>query len=266
MVGIHPTAIIEPGARIGAGVFIGPYCCVGPEVELGPRVKLIAHVVVAGRTKIGADTVVSPFASLGSPPQHQAFNGEPSELVIGERNVIREHVTINPGTAGGRMGTHVGNDGFFMVGAHIAHDCRIGDHVIMANNATLGGHVEVEDYAVIGGLSAIHQHVRIGRHSMIGGMSAVAQDVIPYGLVVGNRARLTGLNLVGLKRRNFSRPDIHALRSAYRQIFADERNFAERLADVAAAFKDCRPVMDVIEFIRNASERSICRPRARDAA
>jgi UDP-N-acetylglucosamine acyltransferase len=266
MSGIHPTAAVESGARIGTDVFIGPYCCVGPEVELGPGVRLLAHVVIAGRTKIGAGTVVSPFASIGHPPQHLTFTGEPSELVIGERNVIREYVTINSGTAPGRMGTHIGDDGFFMISAHIAHDCRIGDHVIMANNATLGGHVEVGSHAVIGGLSAIHQHVRIGQHAMVGGMSAVAQDVIPYGLVVGNRAQLTGLNLVGLKRRGFSRPQIHALRGAYRQLFADGGNMLERLEGVATAYKDHNLVMDVVDFIRSDSARSLCRPRARDVA
>jgi UDP-N-acetylglucosamine acyltransferase len=266
MTAIHPTAIVEPGARLGEEVAIGPYCIVGPEVELGEGVSLTSHVVVAGRTTIGPNTRIYPFASIGHPPQDLKYKGESSQLVIGANNVIREYVTMNPGTEGGGMVTQVGNNGLFMIGAHVAHDCKIGNHVIMANNATLAGHVEVGDWAILGGLSAVHQFVRVGHHAMIGGMSGVEYDVIPYGSVMGDRARLSGLNVVGLKRRRFSREDIHALRAAYRLLFAQEGAMAERLADVEAMFGDNKPVMDIVNFIRFDSSRSMCQPRAEHAA
>ena len=204
MTEIHPTAIVEPGARLGEGVVIGPYCCVGGKVELGDGVRLHSHVVVAGKTTIGPNTQIYPFASIGHPPQDLKYKGEESELVIGANNVIREHATMNPGTAGGGLITRIGDNCLFMVGAHVAHDCDIASNVILANNATLAGHVAVDEFAILGGLSAIHQFCRIGRHAMIGGMSGVENDVIPYGSVTGNRARLEGLNIVGLRRRGFS--------------------------------------------------------------
>lgn len=259
---IHPTAVVDTAARLGAGVAIGPYCVIGPDVTLADGVRLYSHVVVTGRTSIGPNTHVYPFASIGHQPQDLKYKGEPSELVIGANNIVREHVTMNPGTAGGGMSTHVGNNCLFMVGAHVAHDCKIGNNVILANNATLGGHVEVEDYAILGGLAAVHQFCRIGRHAMVGGMSGVEQDVIPYGSVVGNRARLLGLNIVGLKRRGFARPDIMALRKAYRLLFAEEGTMSERLADVAEMYKDTTPVMDIVDFIRTNSTRAICQPVA----
>jgi UDP-N-acetylglucosamine acyltransferase len=263
---IHPTAIIEPGASIGADVAIGPYCCVGADVTLGDRVQLYSHIVVAGRTEIGDDTRVFPFASIGHPPQDLKYKGEPSTLVVGRNNVIREHVTMNPGTEGGGMVTRVGDGCLFMVGSHVAHDCKIGDQVIMANNATLGGHVEIGDFAILGGLSAVHQFVRIGRHAMIGGMSGVEQDVIPYGSVMGDRARLSGLNIVGLKRRGFSRENIHALRTAYRLLFAQEGAFAERLDDVVEMFENNETVMEIVSFMRAASSRGVCQPKSGNAA
>lgn len=263
---IHPTAIIDPAAKIGGGVSVGPFCTVGPDVELDIGVELISHVCVSGRTKIGANTRVFPFSSLGSQPQDLKYGGEPSELIIGANNVIREQVTMNPGTAGGGMLTKVGNNCLFMVGAHVAHDCQIGDNVILVNNATLAGHVEIGEWAIIGGLSAIHQFVRVGKHAMIGGMSGVEHDVIPYGSVIGNRARLSSLNIVGLKRRNFSRDDIHELRKAYRLIFAAEGTLSERLADVAEDFGSNEPVMEIVNFIRQDSSRAICQPSADDAA
>ena len=266
MTAIHPTAIVESGARLGEEVTIGPYCIVGPEVELGEGISLTSHVVVAGRTTIGPNTRIYPFASIGHPPQDLKYKGESSQLVIGANNVIREYVTMNPGTEGGGMVTQVGNNGLFMIGAHVAHDCKIGNHVIMANNATLAGHVEVGDWAILGGLSAVHQFVRVGHHAMIGGMSGVEHDVIPYGSVMGDRARLSGLNVVGLKRRRFSRENIHALRTAYRLLFAQEGAMAERLADVEAMFGDNKPVMDIVNFIRFDSSRAMCQPRAEHAA
>ena len=261
MAGIHPTAIVESGAELGEGVVVGPYCTVGPEAELHDGVRLDSHVVVAGRTAIGAETRVYPFASIGTPPQDLKYRGEPSRLEIGTGNLIREYVTMNPGTEGGGMLTRVGDNGLFMVGAHVAHDCRVGNHVILANNATLGGHVVVGDFAIIGGLAAVHQHCRIGAHAIIGGVSAVVQDVIPYGSAAGDRARLVGLNVVGLRRRDFPRNEIQALRTAYRLLFAEEGTLSERLEDVARMYEDNRPVMDIVAFIRADSTRAICQPK-----
>jgi UDP-N-acetylglucosamine acyltransferase len=258
---IHSTAIIEDGAQLGDNVFVGPYCCVGTDVQLADGVRLVSHAVVAGRTIVGPNTHIYPFASIGHQPQDLKYRGEASTLEIGANNIIREHVTMNPGTEGGGMMTSIGNNCLFMVGAHVAHDCHIGNHAIFANNATVAGHVIVEDYAVLGGLSAVHQFVRIGRHSMIGGMSGVEQDVIPYGSVLGNRARLAGLNIVGLKRRKFSRTEIADLRKAYRLLFAEEGSMAERVKDASEMYSDNRAVMDIVEFIQTDSSRAICQPR-----
>ena len=263
---IHPTAVVDGGARIGANVTVGPYSIVGTGVELAEGVTVMSHVVVNGRTSIGANTKVYPFASVGLAPQDLKYKGEPSRLEIGCNNIIREHVTMHGGTEGGGMVTRVGNNGLFMVACHVAHDCRIGDHVVMVNNATLGGHVMVGDWAILGGLAAVHQYVRIGRHAMVGGLSGVENDVIPYGSVTGNRARLQGLNIVGLKRRGVSRDNIHVLRNAYRLLFAQEGTMAERLEDVAELFHDNRAVMEIIDFIRTESQRSICQPTLEDAA
>jgi UDP-N-acetylglucosamine acyltransferase len=266
MTDIHSTAIIDPQAQIGSGVKIGPYSVVGENVTLRDGVELMSHVVVDGRTVIGANTRIFPFASIGHCPQDLKYGGEPSRLEIGANNVIREHVTMNPGTEGGGMLTKVGDNCLFMVGAHVAHDCLINDNVILVNNATLGGHVQVGEWAIIGGLSAVHQFVRIGRHSMIGGMSGIENDVIPYGSVIGNRAKLSGLNIVGLRRRSFSRDEIHDLRKAYRLIFALEGTLAERLDDVAEDFSNHEAVMEIVDFIRADSSRSICQPSLEDAA
>ncbi len=257
---IHPTALIDPKAQLGEGVAIGPYCVVGPDVRLGDGVRLIAHVVVDGRTTIGAGTVIYPFASIGQRPQDLKYHGEPSTLEIGANNQIREYVTMNPGTEGGGMLTKVGDNGLFMVGVHVAHDCNVGNNVVMANNATLAGHVHVGDFAVIGGLSAVHQFVRIGSHAMIGGMSGVESDVIPYGMVKGDRAYLAGLNIVGLERRGFSREDIHALRSAYRMLFSKEGTMAERLEDVAEHYGSRSLVDGMVDFIRSRTSRALCQP------
>jgi len=263
---IHPTAIIEDGAQIVENVTIGAYSVIGPDVKLADGVRLESHVVVGGATTIGANSRIFPFASIGVQPQDLKFKGEVSRLEIGCNNVIREHVTMNPGTEGGGLLTKVGNNCLFMVGAHVAHDCQVSDHVILVNNATLAGHVEVDEFAIVGGLSAVHQFVRIGKHAMIGGMSGVENDVIPYGTVTGNRAYLSGLNLVGLKRRGFDRETIHAMRNAYRLLFAHEGTMAERHADVAEMFKEIEPVMEIIDFIACDSSRSICQPKMDDAA
>jgi UDP-N-acetylglucosamine acyltransferase len=259
---IHQTAIVADGAQLGTGVEIGPYCVVGKHVALGDRVRLVSHVSVDGITEIGADTVLYPFASIGHPPQDLKYKGEASRLEIGERCQIRESVTMNPGTEGGGMLTKVGNDCLFMVGAHVAHDCLVGDHVILANNATLGGHVVVGDHALFGGLSAVRQFIRIGTSAMIGGLSGVEHDVIPYGLVMGDRARLSGLNLVGIERRGFSKPDIQNMRSAYRMLFGPEGNFAERVDEVAKTFAANSYVEQIIEFIRQKSKFGICQPES----
>lgn len=220
---IHPTVVVESGAHLGEGVKIGPYCLIGPDVVLGDGCVLHGHAVVGGRTTIGPRTEVFPFASLGLRPQDLKYRGEPSTLEIGADNVIREHVTMNPGTDGGGMVTRVGDGCLFMVGAHVAHDCQVGSQVIMANNATLAGHVQVQDFAILGGLSAVHQFVRIGRYAMVGGMTGVERDVIPFGSVMGDRARLSGINIVGMKRRGLSRDEIHDVRKAYRLLCARNR-------------------------------------------
>ena len=257
---IHATALVDSSAVVADTVSIGPYCVIGPNVELKDGVSLKSHVVVDGHTSVGPKTVVHPFVTLGLPPQHSNFKGEPSTLVIGENNSIREHVTMHPGTESGRMTTVVGENCLFMVGSHVAHDCVISDNVILTNNVALGGHVVVDEFAIIGGLSGIHQYVRVGKHSMIGGCSAVESDVIPYGSVKGNRARLAGLNVIGLRRRGFSREDIRSLRTAYGLLFSQGGNMAERLSEVADLFNEHPGVMDIVEFIRADSSRAICQP------
>ena len=261
---IHPSAIVDPKAELGAGVEIGPYSVIGSHVRIGANSRIGSHVVIDGRTTIGPMATIFPFASIGHIPQDLKYKGEPSELVVGANNIIREHVTMNTGTSGGGMVTRVGDNCLFMVGAHVAHDCKIGDHVIMANNATLAGHVQIGEWAVLGGLCAVHQFARIGKHAMIGGMSGVEHDVIPYGSVVGNRARLAGLNIIGLKRRGFTRDQIHTLRTAYRLLFAQEGTMAERLSDVEEIYHDNEVVMEIASFIRADSSRAICQPRPGD--
>ena len=259
---IHPTAVVDPAAKVGANVVIGPYCVVGPNVTLGDNVHLKSHVCVDGHTTIGDGTVVFPFASLGSDPQDLKYKGEKSELVIGKNNKIREHVTMNPGTSGDRMKTIVGDNCLFMVGSHVAHDCIVGSNVILANNATLAGHVEVDDFVIVGGLAAIHQFCRIGAHAIIGGMSGVEHDVIPYGLVKGERAYLAGLNYVGLERRGFNKDQIKLLMKAFKDLFDEKGTLSERAARVANDFKDEQAVMRMIEFIGARENRSILQPKA----
>lgn len=258
---IHPTAVVDPAARLGADVSVGPYCVIGPDVTLGDRVRLVSHVALDGRTIVGEGTVIYPFASIGHPPQDLKYKGEPSELVIGRNNTIREHVTMNPGTEGGGMVTRVGDGGLFMVGVHVGHDCQVGNGVILANNATLGGHVVVGDHAVLGGLCAVHQFVRIGPHAMIGGMTGVEADVIPFGLVKGERGHLAGLNLVGLERRGFPKEQIAALRSAFKQIFHGEKTMAERLAEASTAFPDNPLVAEILTFLSDRTHRALTLPR-----
>lgn len=258
---IHPTAIVASGAVLGEGVEIGPYSIVGDRVTLGDGTRLMSHVVIEGRTTLGKGNIVHPFAILGGPPQHTAYQGEDTQLVIGDNNVIREHATMNIGTPAGGGRTEVGSNGFYMIESHVAHDCRVGDSVILTKQATLGGHCRIADYVIVGGLAAVHQYTRVGRHAMIGGLAAVVKDVIPYGSVWGNHAHLEGLNLVGLKRRNFSRETINTMRAAYRLLFADEGTFQERLDDTIETYSDCAEVMEIIDFIRAEGSRPLCLPQ-----
>ncbi|MBO6825663.1 MAG: acyl-ACP--UDP-N-acetylglucosamine O-acyltransferase [Sneathiella sp.] len=260
MVNMHQTAVIEEGATIHPTAEIGPFCVVEKGVTIGAETVLKSHVAVAGNTTIGEKTTIFPFASIGHAPQDLKYHGESSEVIIGDRCVIREHVTINPGTEGGGLITKVGNDCLIMVGAHVAHDCVVGNNVILVNNATLGGHVVVEDFAIIGGLSAVHQFVRIGAHAMIGGASGVETDIIPFGSATGNRAVLAGLNLTGMKRRDFSRDEIHALRNGYKQLFADQGTFQERTAQLLTDYPESEVIKQVVEFINGESKRGFCQP------
>ncbi len=259
---IHPSAIVDEKAVVAKDVKIGPFCCVGPNVRLDSGVELISHVAIDGYTTIGMGTKIFPFASIGHQPQDLKFAGEKSETIIGENNIIREYVTIQPGTSGDNMKTVVGNNCLFMVGSHVAHDCIVGNQVIMANNATLAGHVKIEDYVIIGGLAAIKQYVRIGAYAMIGGMAGVEHDVIPFGMVIGERGWLNGLNLVGLKRRGFSRDVIQKIQDVYESVFLDTSNtVSDRLAIVETKYKGDADIHMLIEFFKNRSS-SLCQPRA----
>jgi UDP-N-acetylglucosamine acyltransferase len=261
MTAIHPTAIIDPNAVIGADVKIGPYCVIGPHVRLGDRVHLKAHVVIDGHTVIGEDTVVYPFASLGQETPDLKYKGEPSALIIGKRCKIREYVTMNPGTAAGIMRTQVGDDCLFMPSSHVAHDCIVGNKVIMANSAALGGHVELGDHVIVGGLAAVHQYVRVGAHAMIGGMTGVKNDVIPYGLVMDDTGYLAGLNYVGLERRGYTKEQVQTLLKSFRRLFEGDGTFAERMERVANDFSAEPDVMHMIDFIKAKDSRNILQPR-----
>lgn len=262
MTNIHHTAIVHERAKIAIDVKIGPYCIVGADVELKSGVELLSHVCVDGITVIGEGTKIFPFASIGLEPQDKKYSGEKSQTIIGKNNIIREYVTIQPGTSGDSMKTVIGDNCLFMVSSHVAHDCIVGNNVILANNATLAGHVTVGDFAILGGLSAVHQFVRIGAHSIVGGVTAVVSDVIPYGSVAGARASLIGLNLVGLKRRGFERDVMNALRNAYQIIFeSDETNIDKRIEEVKKQYADSSIVMEMIDFLKSDTTRSICIPK-----
>lgn len=261
MSAIHPTAIIDKSAELGADVEIGPYCIVGPGVRLGARTRLVSHVFIERETTLGEDNVVHPFAVLGQPAQDTSYKGEPTKLAIGSRNTIREHVSMHRGTVRSRGETVVGDGGYFMAQSHVAHDCVVGNNVIFAQGATLGGHVQVGDHVIMGGLSAMHQNGRIGHHAFVGGLAAVVADVIPYGSVFGNHAQLAGLNVVGLKRRGFTREAIHDLRAAYRLLFAEEGTFQERLDDVAELYAHVAEVREIVTFIRADAQRPLCMPK-----
>ena len=258
---IHPNAVIEDGAELGAEVEIGPFCLIGRRAKLGDGVKLHSHVVVAGDTDIGARTQIYPFASIGHPPQDLKYRGEASTLRIGEECLIREGVTMNPGTAGGGGQTIVGPRSVFLANSHVAHDCRVGEGVILSNNVMLGGHCEIDDFVIFSGGAAAHQFVRVGAHAFITGLTGLADDVIPFGLVNGRRGCLTGLNYVGLKRHGFSQEAIQTLRRAYKQMFFGPGTLKERIEDVAAAFAGEAPVQQMIAFLRAGGDRPICIPR-----
>jgi UDP-N-acetylglucosamine acyltransferase len=259
---VHPTAVVERGAELGEEVEIGPFCWVGPRVTLESGVRLASHVVVAGRTRIGKGTRVFPFASLGHEPQDLKYRGEDTTLEIGAGCTIREGVTMNPGTAGGGGLTKVGDRCTFLANSHVAHDCKVANHVILSNNVMLAGHCHIGEYAILGGGAGVHQFVRIGRYAFIGGLAGVENDVIPYGMALGNRAGLAGLNIIGLKRHGFSREQIQNLRHAYRLLFSAEGTLSERLADLEGddIAKDPH-VREILDFIKTQSDRPLCVPR-----
>lgn len=260
---IHPTALLDKTVNVGEGVEIGPYCVVTGHVDLHDRVKLHSHVVVAGptHTTIGAATEIFPFASIGHICQDLKFKGEPATLEIGKQTTIREYATIQPGTAGDLLKTTVGDHCHLMVNTHIAHDCVVGHRVVMSNCATLAGHVVVEDEAIIGGLAAIHQYVRIGRGAIIGGMSGVERDVIPYGNVKGERAYLNGLNLIGMKRRGFSREDMRTMRDIFEELFFSPGSLSERVARLVKTYPNHPRGREILDFVCSESSRSFCLPR-----
>ncbi len=266
--GVHPTAIVAPGAILAEGVQVGPWCQVGPEVVLERGVRLHAHVVVDGATRIGEEAVLFPFCTVGLPPQDLKYRGERTRCEVGARTQVREHCSIHRGTVTGSGVTRVGADCLLMAVVHVAHDCALGDGVIVANNVVMGGHVSIGDGAVIGGAAALHQFVRIGRGAMVGGVSGVEADVIPFGTVIGNRARLAGLNVIGLRRRGVDRAGLHRLRGAFRVLFGagEGEVFAERLARARAGFGGDALVDEVLDFAAAPSHRGLIRAGGRGVA
>ena len=256
---IHKSNVIDPKAKIGKNVKIGPYCFIGPEVQLGDDVELLSNVHIEGNTKVGRGTKIYPFASIGTAPQDLKYHGESNSLEIGENNVIREYVTINPGTEGGGSKTNVGNNCLLMISSHVAHDCKIGNNVVIANNVPLGGHVTIEDSVVIGGNSAVQQFTRIGRLAMIGGMTGVLKDVIPFGLSFGNRNYLKGINLIGLRRKKYDNKKIIELDKAYKKIFSSA-NLQENISKINGEYKGNELVQEVTKFIEKDKKRPICAP------
>lgn len=261
---IHPSAVISAQANLGSNVRIGPFSYVGPHVTLEDDVCVHSHVVIDGHTQVGSGTTIFSFAAIGNAPQDKKFHGENSHLIIGKNNMIREYVTMQPGTEQGAMKTIVGDNGLFMAGVHIAHDCIVGNNVILANYATLGGHVELGDFAIVGGLSGVHQFTKIGAHSIIGGMSAVEHDVLPFALIKGDRAFMAGLNLIGLRRRGFPAGTIEALIKAYDELFVGEVSQDKRIDAVLEKYGHLPEVAQAAEFIRR-STRGLCAPRAAGA-
>jgi len=256
---IHKTAIIDSTAKIGQNVKVGPYSIIGSNVEIGQGSEIQSHVSIIGNTKIGMNNVIYPFASIGNDPQDLKFNGEETKLEIGNNNKIREYVTINPGTKGGGGLTKIGNSCLFMVSSHIAHDCFVGNNVILANNVPLGGHATIEDNVIIGGNSAVQQFTRVGRSAMIGGVCGIVRDIIPYGIALGNRCVLQGLNLIGLRRNNVPNKEIMTLSKAYKEIFKNE-NLTENLRDLDKDYRKNELVLEVVNFLEKDKKRPICTP------
>ena len=256
---IHKTAVIDKNARIDANVEIGPYCVIGPNVEIGQDTKIQSHVSITGQTKIGKNNKVYPFASIGNDPQDLKYKGEKTELVIGDGNTIREYTTINTGTVGGGGLTKIGDNSLLMIGVHIAHDCIIGDNVVIANSAAIAGHAEIGDQVIIGGNCGVQQFTRIGKMAMIGGMTGVSRDVIPYGVSLGNRNYLDGINIIGLRRKKISNKDIICLSDAYKEIFKTE-SLNENLSKLNGNFKENTFVQEIIDFINKNKKRTICTP------
>lgn len=263
---IHPTAIVHDRAELGEDVHVGPFCTVGADVSLGDRVRLHSHVVAEGLTSLGADSEAYPFAVLGCPPQHTRFAGEPSTLEIGHHCIIREHVTMHPGTAIDAMKTTIGNHGMFLVASHVAHDCVVGDHAIFANNASLGGHAKIGNHVMMGGFATVQQWCRVGDHAMVASQTAVDSDVIPFGIAVGNRACLTGINVIGLGRRGFSEEDIISLRSLYRSLFRTKGIFSDRLAAARQKYAGNAKAAEVFAFLDTAGRNGVCQAATRHGA
>lgn len=257
---VHPSAVVEAGAQLGEGVRIGPFCHVGAQVVLGDRVELKAHVSVSGVTAIGESTVVHPYASLGGPPQDMKHSGGESRLKIGANCIIREGVTMNAGTDYGRQETRVGDNCFFLAYSHVAHDCIVGNNVTMTNGAVLGGHCEVGDYVIIGGMSAVHQFTRIGRRAFVGGMTGVTGDLIPFGMITGDRGKLRGFNVVGLKRAGMSRSELQTLRQAYKMIFGPGGSVSANAEAVRSRFADNAAVIEIIDFLTAPGKRHFIVP------
>ena len=257
----HPTAIVSPHAQLGQNVDIGAYSIIGDHVQIGDNIKIHSHVVIDGHTIMGSGCEVFPFAAIGLAPQHTRFEGEASELIIGENNLIREYVTLHPGTKVGNMKTIIGDNNLFYVGSHIAHDCVVGNNVILANHVGVGGHVSIGDYAYLGGYSAIHQFVRIGDHAIIGGGTAITADVIPFGLASGPRGALHGLNVVGLRRRGFEKDSLAHLKKAYANIFTGEGLFKENLAKTKSELGHHDMVDRLVQFIEDGQDRALCQPQ-----
>ena len=258
---IHATAIVEPGAQLGENVRVGAYAFVGPNAVLGDNVTIHQKATVIGYTTLGESVEVFPGAVIGGAPQVLGLKvGADSRLEVGARTVLREHTTLHTGSPSHGGLTSIGSDCLFMVGAHAAHDCHIGDKCVFANKVQIGGHVTVGEQVWMGGLVAVHQFSRIGRHAFVGGGSIVVADIIPFASVIGNHAHLAGLNIVGMKRRGFARKTIHDLRAAYRLLFADEGTFAERVEDTATTFAECPEVMEIVDFIRVTKSRALCLP------
>ena len=256
---IHNSSVIDKKAKIGKNVKIGPFCFIGPKVQINNNVELISNVHIEGKTMVGEGTKIYPFSSVGTPPQDKKYKGEDNSLEIGKNNIIREYVTINPGTKGGGEKTIIGDNCLFMISSHVAHDCKIGNNVVIANNVPLGGHVTIEDSVVIGGNSAVQQFTRIGRLAMIGGMTGVLKDVIPFGLSFGNRNYLRGINLIGLKRKKYNNKEIMELDQAFKKIFSS-KNLHENLSKINGEYKENNLVKEVIDFIGKDKKRPICTP------